>query len=73
GREVTFFSLYEVCSKGTAWIAPLLFTIVVDATGSFRQAILSLILLFVLGLVLLVRTDTDAAVREAENPRPMGV
>ncbi|MDQ2728850.1 MAG: MFS transporter [Actinomycetota bacterium] len=72
GREVTFFSLYEVCSKGTAWIAPLLFTIVVDITGSFRQAILSLIVLFVLGLVLLFRTDTDAAAREAES-RPLSV
>lgn len=73
GREVTFFSLYEVCSKGTAWIAPLLFTIVVDVTGSFRQAILSLILLFALGLVLLLRTDTDTADREPESPRPMAV
>ena len=61
-----FFSLYEVCSQGTAFIAPLLFTVVVDVTGSFRQAILSLVVLFVVGLLLLVRTDVDAAAAEAE-------
>lgn len=61
GREASFFSIYEVTSQGTAFLAPLLFTVVVDLTGSFRQAILSLILLFLAGLVLLVRTDTDAA------------
>lgn len=68
GREVTFFSVYEVSSKGTAWIAPLLFTVVVDVTGSFRQAILSLISLLGVGLALLWRTDTDAAAEEAPPP-----
>ncbi len=66
GHEASFFSLYEVCSQGTAFIAPLLFTVVVDVTGSFRQAILSLVVLFVVGLLLLVRTDVDAAAAEAE-------
>ena len=67
GREATFFGLFEVCDRGTSWIAPLLFTVVVNATGSFRQAILSLIVLFVLGLVLLARTDVDAGRREARD------
>src|SRR5262249_32061723 len=65
GHEASFFSLYEVCSQGTAFIAPLLFTVVVDVTGSFRQAILSLVVLFAVGLLLLVRTDVDAAAAEA--------
>ncbi len=65
GHEASFFSLYEVCSQGTAFLAPLLFTIVVDVTGSFRQAILSLVVLFAVGLFLLIRTDVDAAVGEA--------
>jgi UMF1 family MFS transporter len=75
GREATWFSLFEVCSQGTAWIAPLLFTIVVDITGSFRQAMLSLVLLFGLGLGLLWRTDPEEAAREARavNARtPLG-
>ncbi len=65
GREASFFSIYEVTSQGTAFFAPLLFTVVVDVTGSFRQAILSLIVLFVLGLALLTRSDTTAAAAAA--------
>lgn len=65
GREATFFGLYEICDKGTSWMAPLLFTLVVNETGSFRQAILSLVALFVIGLILLLLTDTDRARVEA--------
>jgi MFS transporter, UMF1 family len=65
GREATFFSLYEVAGNGTAWLAPLVFTVVVNATGSFRQALLSLMALFVAGFVLLLCTDVDEASREA--------
>lgn len=65
GHEATFFGLFEISDRGTSWVAPLLFTIVVDATGSFRQAILSLIVLFVVGIVLLARTNVDAAKAEA--------
>jgi UMF1 family MFS transporter len=64
GREATFFGVYEVANEGTAWIAPLLFTIVVNVTGSFRQAILSLLVLFVAGLVMLGLTDVKCAERE---------
>jgi UMF1 family MFS transporter len=56
GLEATFFGLFEVANQGTSWIAPLLFTVVVDTTGSFRDAILSLLLLFVGGGVLLAVT-----------------
>jgi MFS-type transporter involved in bile tolerance (Atg22 family) len=39
----------------------------VDVTGSFQQAILSLVVLFAVGLVLLVPTDVDAAAAEAST------
>ena len=65
GQEATYFGLYEVANEGTSWAAPLLFTIVVNATGSFRQAILSLLVLFIAGGVLLALTDLDAGLREA--------
>jgi UMF1 family MFS transporter len=70
GTEATWFGIFEVCSQGTAWIAPLLFTIVVDVTGSFRQAILSLIALFVSGLIVLLFVDTDRAAAEAASVNP---
>jgi UMF1 family MFS transporter len=65
GSEATWFGIYEVCSQGTAWVAPLLFTIVVDVTGSFRQALLSLVILFVAGGAVLAFVDADEAAREA--------
>ena len=68
GQEATYFSLYETCNQGTAWIAPLLFTLVVTVTGSFRQAVLSLLLVFSIGLVTLIATDCDAATTEATRP-----
>lgn len=65
GRESTFFGLYAVVDKGTSWVAPLLFTLVVNATGSYRQAILSLIVIFLAGIALLLATNIDRARRES--------
>jgi MFS transporter, UMF1 family len=70
GREASFFGLYEISERGTSWIGPLIFGLVVGATGSYRQAILSLIILFVLGLIVLALTDTDRAIHEAGNATP---
>jgi UMF1 family MFS transporter len=70
GREASFFGIYEVSERGTSWIGPLIFGIVVGATGSYRQAILSLIVLFVVGLIILALTNTDQAVHDAGNQTP---
>jgi UMF1 family MFS transporter len=70
GREASFFGLYEISDRGTSWMGPLLFGIVVAVTNSYRQAMLSLILLFVAGTLLLVLTDTDRAEREAGGAAP---
>ena len=65
GREAAFFSLYEVTNSGTSWIGPFLFAAVVGATNSYREALLSLIVLFVGGLAILVLTDTRRAIDDA--------
>ena len=70
GCEGSFFGLYEITERGTSWIGPLLFGIVVGATGSYRQAILSLIALFLAGTIVLLFTDTGQAIRDAGNVRP---
>ena len=70
GRQAAFFGLYELAERGTAWIGTLIFAVVVDVTGSYRLAILSLLVLFVSGGALLVATDTDAAVAAAREPDP---
>ena len=70
GRESSFFGLYEISEKGTSWMGQLMFTIIVGATGSFRHAILGLIVFFVAGSVVLLFTDTTRAIHEAGNLTP---
>ncbi|HEV7746267.1 MAG TPA: MFS transporter [Pyrinomonadaceae bacterium] len=70
GREASFFGIYEVSDRGTSWMGPLVFGAVVAATNSYRQALLSLILFFVVGGVILYLTDTDKAIHEAGNLLP---
>lgn len=71
GREASFFGLYEVTQRGTAWIGPAVFGTVVAVTGSYRQAILSLVVLLVAGIAVLLATDTDRGEREAAAYRPV--
>ena len=70
GRESSFFGLYEISEKGTSWMGQLMFTIIVGATGSFRQAILGLIVFFIIGSIILLFTDTTRAIHEAGNLTP---
>jgi len=70
GREASFFGLYEISEKGTSWMGQLMFTIIVGATGSFRHAILGLIVFFVVGTIVLLFTDTKRAIHEAGNLTP---
>jgi UMF1 family MFS transporter len=70
GREASFFGLYEVSERGTSWLGPFIFGAVVAATNSYRQALLSVIVLFVVGTIMLYFTDTDCAIHEAGNLLP---
>lgn len=67
GREAEFFSFYEISERGTSWLGPFLFALVNQLSGSLRLAILSVIVFFVVGLVLLVLTNTGAAIAEARR------
>lgn len=69
-RESAFFGLYEISEKGTSWIGNAVFAVVVGSTGSYRQAILALIVFFVVGMVILVFTNTAKAIHEAGNLTP---
>jgi UMF1 family MFS transporter len=69
-KEASFFGLYEVSERGTSWMGPLLFSIVIARTGSYRAALLSLIFFFVVGLAVLLITNTDEAIRQASAVSP---
>lgn len=70
GREASFFSLYEISERGTSWMGPIVFSVVVASTGSYRQAILALIFFFIVGSIILFFTNTDKAVEQAKQDIP---
>ena len=70
GKEAEYFSLYEVSDKGTSWLAPLVFGLVKQFTGSYRLAILSLVIFFIAGLALLAKVNVRQAAIEAGNEAP---
>lgn len=65
GREAEFFSFYEISERGTSWIGPFLFAFVNDRTSSLRFGILSVIVLFIVGLLILLTVNVPRAVAEA--------
>jgi len=70
GREGEYFALYNACERGTSWFGTLLFGVVFQVTGSYRPAILALIVFFVLGLFFLFRLDPARGIRDAGNALP---
>ncbi|TPQ23365.1 MFS transporter [Streptomyces sporangiiformans] len=70
GREAEYFSAYEMSDRGMSWLGPLVFGLTYQLTGSYRDAIISLVAFFVLGFVLLARVPVRLAVRDAGNPVP---
>ena len=67
GRNAEYFSLYEISDKGTSWLGPLFFGIALTFTGSYRTAILSLIVFLVAGLLLLLKVNVPRAIQEAQR------
>jgi UMF1 family MFS transporter len=59
-RSGEFFGFFGVFEKFSGIFGPLLFALVVQAGGTSRSAILSVIVFFVVGMLLLTRVDVDA-------------
>ncbi|MDX6349168.1 MAG: transporter, family [Streptomyces sp.] len=70
GKEAEYYSVYEVSDRGTSWLGPLLFGLTYQLTGSYRDAIISLVAFFAIGFVLLARVPVRRAVAAAGNPVP---
>jgi UMF1 family MFS transporter len=73
GREGEYFALYNAFERGTSWFGVLLFGVVFQVTGSYRPAIVSLVVFFVLGAFFLVRLDPRRGIEEAGNTVPATV
>ncbi|WP_112468019.1 MFS transporter [Streptomyces triticisoli] len=70
GKEAEYFSAYEMSDRGMSWLGPLLFGLTYQLTGSYRDAIISLVAFFVIGFALLARVPIRRAIADAGNPAP---
>ncbi|GAA4601946.1 MFS transporter [Actinoallomurus liliacearum] len=69
-REAEYFGFYVISDKGTSWLGPLVFAAALQWTDSYRTALVSLVIFFVVGFALLVTVDVPRGVRESGNPLP---
>ncbi|GLW94980.1 MFS transporter [Actinokineospora globicatena] len=70
GKEAQYFSVYEMGERATSWLGPLLFAVMASTTGSYRYAIISLVIFFAVGLILMSFVPVRRAIRAAGNPEP---
>ncbi|MEU9129537.1 MFS transporter [Kitasatospora sp. NPDC048540] len=70
GREAEYFSVYKVSDRGTSWMGPLVFGLAYQITGSYRSAIISLLIFFVIGFAVLVKVPVRRAIEAVGNPVP---
>jgi UMF1 family MFS transporter len=72
GKEAEYFSIYEISDKGTSWLGPAFYGLALQWTGSYRLAILSLIVFFIAGLAILSRVNVEKGehdvLRASESP-----
>ena len=73
GREGEYFALYNACERGTSWFGTFLFGVVFQVTGSYRPAIVALIVFFVMGAVFLLRVNARRGIADAGNVVPAAI
>ena len=73
GRQAEYFSLYQAAERGTSWFGTFLFGLMFQLTDSYRPAILSLLVFFVVGGLLLVKVDVRKGIADAGNVQPRTV
>jgi MFS transporter, UMF1 family len=70
GKEAQYFSVYEVGERATSWLGPLLFAFMAQQTGSYRYAIISLVVFFAIGFVLMLFVPVKRAIEAVGNTVP---
>lgn len=65
-REAEYFSLYEVSGSASAVLGPLLFALTLQFAGSYRLAIVFLVVFFIAGGVLLARVNVARGMADVE-------
>ncbi|MFC3743876.1 MFS transporter [Paractinoplanes deccanensis] len=70
GKEGEYYGFYEISDKGTSWLGPLAFGLIFQLTNSYRVGIVSLVVFFLVGGILLAFVPMRRAITEAGNTPP---
>ncbi|MBO3749761.1 MFS transporter [Streptosporangiaceae bacterium NEAU-GS5] len=70
GKEAEFFGLLQISDRGSAFIGSLTVTLALQFTDSWRVAIVSMVIFFVIGFILLTMVNLPKAIRDAGNEVP---
>ncbi|MEV7230033.1 MFS transporter [Polymorphospora sp. NPDC051019] len=70
GKEGEYYGFYEISDKGTSWLGPLAFGLVFQLTNSYRVGLVSLLIFFVVGFLLLLAVPMRKAIIAAGNTPP---
>ncbi|WHT16122.1 MFS transporter [Crossiella sp. CA-258035] len=70
GKEGQYFAVYEIGERSTSWLGPLVYAGIGQATGSFRLAILSMMIFFIAGFILVWLVPVRRAIRAVGNSEP---
>ncbi|SDR24607.1 MFS transporter [Thermostaphylospora chromogena] len=70
GKEAEYYSLYEISDKGSTFLGSYTIGLALQITDSYRTGILTLIVFFVVGGVLLAAINLPRAIRAAGNEVP---
>lgn len=69
-REAEYFAFYEISERGTSWLGTLTFALAYEVSGSYRVAILALVVFFVLGMLVLRRVRVAEGIEAVGNTPP---
>lgn len=70
GKEAEYFAFYQAAERGTSWFGSILFSLMFTLTHSYRPALASLVLFFVIGGLLLAKVNVREGIQAAGNKVP---
>ena len=66
-KETEFYGFFAFSGKATAFLGPLLFTLIIDYTNNIRLSLLMLALLFFIGMLILNTVNTKEGIESTCN------
>ena len=66
-KENEFYGFFAFSGKATAFLGPLLFTLVIDYTNNMRLSLLMLAVLFFIGMIVLNSVDTRSGIKSVKS------